>query len=752
MISSLSDTNKSPSHHTRRATWSSNDDLPFASAKTRHDFEAHGPTKHLEKLGKARLTIEFGAVPTTLYIGLAARQDERGLLEVGFASHDGTYSLDFAVHVLGGEDPNSRNRRSSKSSNGFSTGFSSNCSSWDGSRPSTPAVPLREHDRDKALADFVISKISEYQQEHLYKFAGAGITKALVDLSPQLPSRLWWELDIVPLVFEHGLENLGGAPKAAVTIDEEADSMARKSLMFFGPNSQPRVQIGFKNVVEVDCRGHALITRLDQYPETVGQRTWEATLKYVKSIKEHNTKIAFFNSTPQGGGVALMRHALIRLFRLLGVDAKWYVPKPKPEVFRLTKTNHNILQGVASPDARLTPEKQAVLDEWAQGNAERFWIPTGGPLAPRSNGGADVIVVDDPQMPALVKISKAIDPGRPVIFRSHIQVRSDLADDPRTPTAEVWNWVWNNVQQADLFISHPVKEFVPSNVDFKKVGYLPATTDWLDGLNKETNQFVTEYYFHELSSECFKQQMNQLDFPHRDYIAQIARFDPSKGIPDVLAGYAELRRTHMKGWPKDKTPQLVLAGHGAVDDPDGSMILDQTLSLLNDKYSDIQGDVVVMRLGPTDQLLNTVMSNAKVALQLSTREGFEVKVSEASHKGIPIIATKAGGIPLQVQHKKSGFLVEPGDYRAVARHLAELFNDAELYQRMSKFAATHVSDEVSTVGNALSWLYMADSLAKGKKLLPDSKWINDMAREEAGLPYVEGETKLPRKKELNLQG
>jgi hypothetical protein len=44
---------------------------------------------------------------------------------------------------------------------------------------------------------------------------------------------------------------------------------------------------------------------------------------FVKSLKEHGTKIAFFSSTPQGGGVALMRHALVRLAKLLGVDLTW---------------------------------------------------------------------------------------------------------------------------------------------------------------------------------------------------------------------------------------------------------------------------------------------------------------------------------------------------------------------------------------------------------------------------------------------
>ena len=44
-----------------------------------------------------------------------------------------------------------------------------------------------------------------------------------------------------------------------------------------------------------------------------------------------------------------MRHALLRLLRLLGVEAAWFVPKPRPEVFLVTKKKfHNALQGVGS--------------------------------------------------------------------------------------------------------------------------------------------------------------------------------------------------------------------------------------------------------------------------------------------------------------------------------------------------------------------------------------------------------------------
>jgi glycosyltransferase involved in cell wall biosynthesis len=436
----------------------------------------------------------------------------------------------------------------------------------------------------------------------------------------------------------------------------------------------------------------------------------------------------------------------------MGLIIRRYVPKPKPEVFLITKNNHNILQDVAEAGSPLTSSQIELLDDWALQNANRYWVPKNGPLAPREDGGADVIIVDDPQMPSLVKIAKDQDPSRPVIFRSHIQVRADLADTPGTPAHGVWSWIWDNVKAADVFLSHPVREFVPKTVAPAKVGYLPATTDWLDGLNKELSTWDKQYYLHEFETACFRERMATLSYPERPFIVQIARFDPAKGIPHVLAAYAELRRTYMKDAAAHATPQLVIAGHGAIDDTDTKRIYDATLAALQADYADIAPDVVVMRVGPTDQILNAILSTSHVALQLSTREGFEVKVSEALHKGIPVIATRAGGIPLQVQHNKSGFLVEPGDYQAVAKHLYDLFTDEALYEEMSHFAETHVSDEVGTVGNALSWLYLADTLARGEKMEPKSRWINDMARENVGVVYQEGETRLPRSENLDLTG
>jgi glycosyltransferase involved in cell wall biosynthesis len=150
-----------------------------------------------------------------------------------------------------------------------------------------------------------------------------------------------------------------------------------------------------------------------------------------------------------------------------------------------------------------------------------------------------------------------------------------------------------------------------------------------------------------------------------------------------------------------------------------------------------------MRLPPGDQLLNTLLSNAWVALQLSTREGFEVKVSEALHKGLPVVATKAGGIPLQVKDGENGYLVDTSDFEAVAEKLKYLWENPKVYEKMCEAARKGVSDEVGTVGNALSWFYLAAQWSKGK-VEGSEKWVNDLACEQAGVSYAEEENRLPR--------
>lgn len=145
------------------------------------------------------------------------------------------------------------------------------------------------------------------------------------------------------------------------------------------------------------------------------------------------------------------------------------------------------------------------------------------------------------------------------------------------------------------------------------------------------DEWDLQYYMHVLRQTCQAQGIPQLAYPGRSYFAQIARFDPSKGIPDVIKSYARFREM-MSDELERNVPQLIICGHSSIDDPDGSLLYDQTMDLIHSDHADLVDDIIVVRLGPSDQILNAILSQCTVALQLSTREGFEVKVSEALHK------------------------------------------------------------------------------------------------------------------------
>lgn len=496
-----------------------------------------------------------------------------------------------------------------------------------------------------------------------------------------LGARLWLEEDIVPYI----IETHEGAPQ------KNAAALAREVESRFNELNIAKIRFGDHNEVLPDH----LVT-LENYQETTTNQEFDQLRKLANEFS--GKTIRFFSATPRGGGVALMRHALIRLFQLLDVDAHWHVMQERAEVFEVTKTKfHNVLQAVSDPDTKLTDEDKEIYESWIKDNVEEF-----RPVIKNS----DVIVIDDPQPSGMMPYIREINPEIPILYRSHIQLIAELANTPKTPQNITWQYLWNNIKKSNVFIAHPIDAFIPKEIPRKKTITMPATTDPLDGLNKPLKREQKQYYLKLFNKVLIEHHQEPLD-TERPYIIQIARFDPSKGISDVLESYQKLRERLTKG---DEVPQLVIVGHGSVDDPDGVPVYNLTMEMLQkDEYKEIAEDIKVARLHHTDQLLNVLMREAKIGLQLSHKEGFEIKVTEGLMKGVPMIAYKdAGGIHLQITHKKGGYLVdEIGDTDAVAEYMHLLCRDKERYAQMSKDAKEHARRDVLTVPNAIRWLSIA---------------------------------------------
>ncbi|MBI2621493.1 MAG: glycosyltransferase [Candidatus Levybacteria bacterium] len=520
-----------------------------------------------------------------------------------------------------------------------------------------------------------------FQSRHKLVATGFSEQETYKSLAP----RLWLDEDIVSFLLESKSKNEN------IRVEEDLRLVSSN----FGGDSTAKVHI----TKDYEVKAKDLVT-LDDYKKTCSEEEFSILKSLASEFK--SKRLTFISATPQGGGVALMRHALIRLFNLLGVDAHWYVLKPNVEVFNITKRKfHNILQAVSDHIEELTENEEELYNLWIKENAAIF---------EKMFRQSHIIVIDDPQPSGLIPYIKKVNPKAKVIYRSHIQLEAGLANKKGTPQRKSWQFLWKNIKLSDTFVSHPVADFVPKELGRKKVVFFPATTDLLDGLNKPLSDHHLNYYLRLFNKFLKVEGQTPLDL-RRPYIIQISRFDPSKGIPDVLESYLKL--TILLKAKRHKAPQLVLTGNGSIDDPDRAPIFDQTVDRLSSPvYKDIRNDIKIVRLPHMDQLLNTLLRRSKIVLQLSTKEGFEIKVTEALMKGKPVIVYRTGAMPLQVMEGINGFVVDAGNTDQVAKNMFDLLTNDSLYSKMGASAKNYFDKSLLTIPGAIRWLRLCVSLTK----------------------------------------
>jgi glycosyltransferase involved in cell wall biosynthesis len=78
-----------------------------------------------------------------------------------------------------------------------------------------------------------------------------------------------------------------------------------------------------------------------------------------------------------------------------------------------------------------------------------------------------------------------------------------------------------------------------------------------------------------------------------------------------------------------------------------------------------------------------------VLVSTSYSEAMPLAIMEAMACGLPVVATRVGGVPDMVQHGRTGWLVAPGDFEDIARCLALLLSDEEARSGMGAAARRH---------------------------------------------------------------
>ena len=372
------------------------------------------------------------------------------------------------------------------------------------------------------------------------------------------------------------------------------------------------------------------LRQYERYAPLVGQETVQRIREKAEALGP--LRIAHFNSTYYGGGVAELLSSLTILMNSTGLRSEWRVLQGAPDFFSVTKKIHNALQG---GEINLTDLKKEIYEGIVHENALRNFLDH------------DVVIIHDPQpLPMVNEYRK----GGPWIWRCHI--------DLTRPNQEVWNYIRGYVEKFDAAIL--TLEEYKQDMRTPQVFFMPAIDPFtIKNRPLDPADAKARLDYHGIPTDA-------------PLVVQISRFDHWKDPQGVIAAFNLIR---------DKVDaRLVLLGNVATDDPEGEEIYHSLLDQVDDR-------VIILSREDT-ALVNALQSQAAVVLQKSIREGFGLTVTEAMWKGAAVIGGNVGGIRYQIEDGENGFLVS--SIEETAERIHQLLKDPALRKRLGDHARESV--------------------------------------------------------------
>src|SRR5580704_1615982 len=391
--------------------------------------------------------------------------------------------------------------------------------------------------------------------------------------------------------------------------------------------------------------------RLDDYQSIVGAADIEELRFLARELKGKTVKMV--NSTAVGGGVAEMLNQLVPLLNELEVNTHWEVITGGNDFFEVTKAFHNALHG---SEYTLTRQAQEIFLAHNEQNRRRMQF------------NEDVIVVHDPQPAALIR-AKADGSAR-WVWRCHI----DLSN----PHPQVWGFLQPFIEQFDAAIF--------SSQSFARQLSIPQYLFYpcIDPLS-EKNKDLDDSFVQKVCDEFGVDRK-------RPIVTQVSRFDRLKDPVGVVQAF-KLARKYVDC-------QLVLAGGGASDDPEGAIVLNEVKEAAGGDR-----DIIILDLPPWCALeINALQRASTLVVQKSIKEGFGLTVTEALWKSKPTIAGAVGGIPNQIIHKLTGVLVH--SVEGCAYQMRYLLTHPEFAEQLGQNGREHVKENFLMTTNVRRWLLL----------------------------------------------
>jgi trehalose synthase len=352
--------------------------------------------------------------------------------------------------------------------------------------------------------------------------------------------------------------------------------------------------------------------QLASYRESAGDAAVDVLHELAASLR--GVRVLHLSATPYGGGVAELLRSQVPLLRNLGLVVDWKLMAGTDEFFAVTKAIHNGLQGA---EDTITDAQWDTFRSVSAHSAQQL------------DHAYDVIVVHDPQPVATAQLAGR---GRSLwVWRCHI--------DTSEPNLAVWQRLAPYLDEYDAAV-FTLGGFVPPDFPVARIEIIPPAIDPESPKNIELGLHLARRVLGWIGVDL-----------SRPLVTQVSRFDPWKDPFGVIAAYRLVKE-------QVGDVQLALVGSMAFDDPQGWSLYSE---LEREARDDPDLHLFTNLTGVGNIEVNAFQRLSRVVVQKSLREGFGLVVSETLWKGTPVVAGRAGGIPLQLRDGAGGFLVDSVD-------------------------------------------------------------------------------------------
>ena len=100
-----------------------------------------------------------------------------------------------------------------------------------------------------------------------------------------------------------------------------------------------------------------------------------------------------------------------------------------------------------------------------------------------------------------------------------------------------------------------------------------------------------------------------------------------------------------------------------------------------------------------------------MVVKKSLEEGFGLGVTEAMCKRLPVVASRVGGIQAQIEHRRSGILLDdPRDLAAFGAAVCEVLVDSEEARRLGATAERRVRERFQHDRHLAEWVELVGAV------------------------------------------